>query len=359
MEPIDMRWPISRPGIAFALVFVAVVLSAFGVGCSGSDGASESVSGGGADRFPSESLRDWVSYADHVVTFTVVSEDEIPPSRADAERGAGLVGREVTLRVDQTMWSAPDAPKLPSEIKMRALGWVLQDGKRLPATVTDAPRVEVGKRYLAPLVQVERDSGTREWWPLTVGSQLPVDGSRALSTSGTHDWDSPIRRMLGRRSIQQVDGLIEAQPPDPLAQRYRHLRPTERVQAVMSAKAASDGDGSVNGASSGPSRLRKKCDIAFRPLDRYVGPGQFSGGAVARRALPRIARALARMRPRLKAGLAGRVRGKRLISLLGRAERTARRGQAKRMVKNLDQAWLVAGRLLIPECHIGSAGRPS
>lgn len=343
---------IATPAAAAALVSCAFVL-----GCGGSHESSGAGGGGaGADRFPGQSMRDWVSYADHVAIYSVVAEREIPASPSDLENGGGLQGRIVTLRVERTLWSAPGAPDLPAEIEMRALGWVLQDGGRVPMTTDDAPRVAVGERYLAPLVQVEAGTGAPEWWPLTVGSQLPLNDSR-VTPPGQRAWSSPMREALSGRSVDEIAGLVRAQSPDPIAEKYRSLRPTERIRAVIA-------DGSQPRAAAEPSPadlrdLRQRCDRNFRSLDRYVGPEQHDGTPVAARALPRIADALKRMRPKIAAVLDDGPRAERLLTLLRRAQRAARHGNADRMVSALDRAWLVADRIGVPECHIGSQGKPS
>ncbi|MGH2780456.1 MAG: hypothetical protein ACRDLA_03390, partial [Thermoleophilaceae bacterium] len=88
-------------------------------------------------RLSSESLRDWVSYVDHVAVYTVA--DERAPD-TDSARDAQV--REVTLGVDRRLWSATGAPQLPNRFTIDAL-----DSR-------DAPRLEVGERYLAPLARV-------------------------------------------------------------------------------------------------------------------------------------------------------------------------------------------------------------
>ncbi|WP_437012917.1 hypothetical protein [Streptomyces sp. enrichment culture] len=67
----------------------------------------------GADRHPAQTATDWVTYADHVVEVTPVSEREIAPSQDEADRGEGLILRKVTLRVDKVLWSSDTAAKAP------------------------------------------------------------------------------------------------------------------------------------------------------------------------------------------------------------------------------------------------------
>jgi hypothetical protein len=195
------------------------------------------VAGDGAARFPSESLRDWVSYADYVAAYTVVAEREIPPTPEDAARGEGLVGRDVTLRVDKIVWSAAKVPALPEVIHMTALGWALVDGERRPLVDPDAPRVAVGERYVAPLVRVEADPQHPEWWPLGLGAQLPVIDGRIGNTGG---WRSALKSALAATTLDALARDIKATAPDPLVARYANLRPSERVKAVLRARNADD-----------------------------------------------------------------------------------------------------------------------
>jgi hypothetical protein len=351
-----MRWPWRVRNIVSTFMAAALISCAFVLGCGGSDDSSRSGAGAGADRFPAESLRDWVSYADHVAIFSVVTERELPASNEDLEHGGGLQGREVTLRIERKLWSAPNAPDLPGEIKMRALGWVLQEGQRLPMTTGDAPRVAVGEKYLAPVVQVEGGDGALEWWPLTVGSQLPLGDSRVTSP-GRDAWRSPMRDALSGRSVDEIAELLKAQRPDPVAEKFSSLRPTERIQAVLAHKR--DVQAADQSSRTDLRALRRRCDRHFRPLDHYAGPAEYAGAPVSPSAMPRIAAALKRMRPKIAAVLDDQPRARTLLRLLRQAQRAAGHGRPNRMLSALERGWLVADRIGVPECHIGSQGRPS
>jgi hypothetical protein len=215
---------------AVAGVSIVVVVAA-GPGCG--SGGQTAVAGSDAARFPSESLRDWVSYADYVAAYSVIAEREIAPAPDDAARGEGLVGRDVTLRVDRVLWRAAGAPALPQAVHMTALGWVLVDGKRRDLVEDDAPRVAVGEQYVAPLARVEDDAQHPEWWPLGVGAQVPLVDGR---TSDSGEWHSALKSGLAGRTLDALGRDIQATAPDPLAARYGNLRPSERVKAVVRAR---------------------------------------------------------------------------------------------------------------------------
>jgi hypothetical protein len=211
--------------LLFALLFFAG-----GCGANASRTASAVVAEG-SDVFPSDSLRDWRSYADHVVIYTVVSDNEIPLRPEDEARGEGTLGREVALRVDKVIWSAPTAAPLPDGlIKMRAAGWTVKDGVRHSVRIMGAPRLEVGERFLAPVVRVE--DPLVEWWPLTGSSQMPLDDHDRVTPG---DSGSPVRGALAGKSIGQVQAEVEAATPDPLAERFADLRPLKRIKAVYAA----------------------------------------------------------------------------------------------------------------------------
>jgi hypothetical protein len=225
-----------------------LVLSVTVIGCGGSS-SSAPVSGGGSELFPAETLSDWVSYADHVAVFSVASAQPIPPDPADVEHGGGLQGRDVTLRIERILWTADGAPALPEEIHMQALGWVLQEGgERREAVTPDAPRVDVGERYVAPLARVRAGTGELEWWPLSIGAQLPVSDGE-VKRPNDDAWRSPILDALAGTTLAQLESLVHRRAPDPLAAKYMHLRPQERVAAVGMERAKAQGV-----PSDGPSR---------------------------------------------------------------------------------------------------------
>jgi hypothetical protein len=171
----------------------------------------------------------------------VTAERPIEPDPQDVVNGGGMQGRQVTLRTEQTLWSAKMAPPLPEEIEMNVLGWTIEDGGvRRPALTVDSPRVAVGDRYLVPLAQVTAGTGALEWWPLSLGAQLPIVDER-IEMPEEVAWTSPILEKLAGTSVGEVDTVLDQRPPDPLAQKYEHLRPQERIAAVTRERAAIEG----------------------------------------------------------------------------------------------------------------------
>jgi hypothetical protein len=223
------RWA-AVAGCVVAAVFVAACGTDEATDGSGS-APQAPVGGSGSELFPGSTLRDWVSYADHIAVLRVVDERALPLGAEEKASGEGLAGREVVLHVERRLWSAENAPPLPDEIRMTGLGWVLHDGKRHPVQSADAPRVMPGERYLAPLALVEFDAGP-EWWPLTAGAQMPVEGGVVTPAR----WNRGISAALAGRSVGQAERAIHTARPDPVAAGLSHMRPQDRVQAVARRK---------------------------------------------------------------------------------------------------------------------------
>jgi hypothetical protein len=215
---------------ALAIVVTSVLLA--GCGEANRDRVDRnSVVGSGSTLFPDGSLQDWVSYADHIVVYSVVKEREMPLDEEEREIGEGYAGKVATLEVDRTLWSAETAPPLPNQIEMEAIGSVFRDGERQRTVARDAPNVAVGDKYLAPIAQVEFEVGP-EWWPLTPGAQLPVQDGRVARAS----WTSPSGEPLVGRTLDDVQSIVRRQPPDPVALKHMNLRPQDRVKTVYQEK---------------------------------------------------------------------------------------------------------------------------
>ena len=203
--------------------------------CGGSSSPSALVVGEGSDRFPSETLTDWASNADQLSVVTVVDERELAPPSDVVELGEGYVGRVVTLRIERTLWHRRGGPTARGDVSTTVQGWVLQDGERHPFAVAGGPRLEVGGRYLAPLVRVQGG----EWVPLGIGATLPLDGDVA-TTSGVAGHPSAIGEAMRGKAVAEVADLLARTPADPVAAKYAHLDPDERLKAVQREKGASE-----------------------------------------------------------------------------------------------------------------------
>lgn len=218
--------------LTVALVVAALVVAVGAVvwvSFLGSSSSPSVVAGaGGSDRFPSETLTDWVSYGDQVSVVYVSSERSLPAQVI--EPGDSYIPRVVTLRIAETVWRRTGAPHAGRIVQALTYGWALKDGKRRPIVAWGTPRLAVGARYVTPLVRAPRDG--IEWTPLSDGAILPLDGD-VMTTAGIAGQPSAIAERLAGTSIQQIAAMLARTPPDPIAAKYFNLPPDKRVQAVF------------------------------------------------------------------------------------------------------------------------------
>src|SRR5665213_817882 len=130
------------------LVLAAAVLVLLVTACSAERHAAGSSSSASTDeKFPSESLSDWVSYAQQVSVVTIVSEAQVPPPQEVWDRQEGYVGRTVTVRIERDLWTAPGVLPLRGDQTMLDWGWLLKGERLTPLTSA----MQVGQRYVVPL----------------------------------------------------------------------------------------------------------------------------------------------------------------------------------------------------------------
>ncbi|MDN3028878.1 hypothetical protein [Streptomyces sp. S.PB5] len=159
-----------RPAVAF--VAFAGVVAAVLVG----QGGLTTVVGCGmvSDEHPSQTAKDWVTYADQVVVATPEREQET--DRRDFKSGmfAYQTDRTVTFRTDQVLWSSGkgSARTVDKGFDMVAPGWRVyrESGTRIKRTAPNASRLETGHTYLLAL----RWSGDG-WTVLGEGAAVPFD----------------------------------------------------------------------------------------------------------------------------------------------------------------------------------------
>ncbi|MGW1148112.1 hypothetical protein ACWD6I_24405 [Streptomyces sp. NPDC002454] len=179
------------PGrIAAALALAGIVAGVF-VG----DTSLETVPGCGyaGDPYPSQTARDWVDHADHVVVATPVREREVnrkdfPPPNPVRYR----TDRALTLRADEVLWSTRSPGRtMGEEFELTAPGWRVfrPKDRRAKSKAGNAPRLEAGHTYLLAL----RWSGGR-WTVLGEGAAVPFDEG----TAGRGEW---CGRELGEEDV--------------------------------------------------------------------------------------------------------------------------------------------------------------
>jgi hypothetical protein len=201
------------------LIFLTTVGLGF-VTASGSNAPDETTPGPvyfqAEDHLPSESAEDWVRGADFVVAVTAVEETDQPISRDTLEEEEGIIGRDVTLLVDEVLWRRPDTKvATPETITWSAAGSTFSGGnleKRQQMIGVGAPRIEVEHRYLLairwePGCRVGVDDVPARWAGLGAGAVLPFDegviGNGEFE--GRERSVGEARRETNRASDEQLD----------------------------------------------------------------------------------------------------------------------------------------------------------
>jgi hypothetical protein len=233
-----MRWR-TRTVLMQASIWVTIV-SALGalIGCGGSRSTSQVVVGEGSGRFPDHTLSDWVSYADQLSVVLVTAQEALPADNGTLARGEGYIGRIVTLKINRTLWTRESTgPSAKGNIRIVTYGWVLQDGMRYQFAGLGGPRLEVGRRYVLPLVRAPRDGVA--WTALSVASTIPLEGA-LMTTERIIGQPSRIASSLEGRAPAALARLLARTPPDPIAARFWRLSPDARVHAVLRARPAAD-----------------------------------------------------------------------------------------------------------------------
>jgi hypothetical protein len=155
--------------------------------------------------YTTDSLYDVRSFSDAVAVVRAVKE-EVPPEPEGPEGGAGLIGRKVTFRVERVLWRRPHGPKPPKTARFSDLGWVGELDDRRPLRMCGETRMELGRRYLAPIV---RHHGT--WYPffdvrMRLRGDLVIGGVDAGEPTHAH------HALMGQRVSTAVETIARTQP---------------------------------------------------------------------------------------------------------------------------------------------------
>jgi hypothetical protein len=152
-----------------------------------------------SDRYPNVTASDWVTYGDHVVIATAMAEKELPLSGTSDEASEGVIDRDVTMQVDEVVWSAEDprmeVPRGP--FQWEAWGWAFQDGEKIPMAGHDQPRVEVGNSYVMVLLWEE---------------EIPDESSPVPARWVSLGADSVIPYENGEMGVGELEGIQRATP---------------------------------------------------------------------------------------------------------------------------------------------------
>lgn len=213
----------------WGILAVGAVLTASVTAYStGNDDQPSMVIGTASSDFPAESLEDWVTYANQVSVIAVTGERELPRDPEVVKNGEGYIERAIRLTILDTIWRRSPSDVIDGEIEIVAWGWALKDGVKHPFGVDDGPRLEVGSKYLMPLINL----GGKEWAAPNDASIFPVEPSNRLGRTR-----SALNSSAGGKPIAEVKTILAETRPDPRAEKYGTLPPRERARAVQQEKA--------------------------------------------------------------------------------------------------------------------------
>jgi hypothetical protein len=211
---------------------------------------SEVMLGQGSDHLPSITATDWVTYADHVIVVEAVSEQAISPTPEELERGEGVIGRIVSLTVEDVLWSREGAPQAaPATWEYSGLGWYFDEGDTtdtVEMALLDLPRVEVGHQYVMA-VRWERavcdedgEYTKAQWRGLGEGSEIPYDGDTIGNgeSEGTVQDTAAFAAAAEDEPDQGVEELLVGQSADAIVTALESAQPDTAAQAELTAFAA-------------------------------------------------------------------------------------------------------------------------
>jgi hypothetical protein len=174
--------------------------------------------------YTTDSLHDLRSFSDAMAIVRGVKQT-IPPPPSGPEGWAGLIGRQVTVRVERVLWRRPHAPAPPRRFRFSDLGWAGTLEHKRPLAGCGETRMVLGRRYLAPIV---RHGGT--WYPLfptrlRLRGDLVVGGVDAGEPENSH-------QALQGRSVAGAVRLVAQTKPYRAVVLHPHGSPADRWQAV-------------------------------------------------------------------------------------------------------------------------------
>lgn len=186
--------------------------------------------------FPDEGLSDWVSYSNQVALVSVVNERALPTTQRRPEE---LIGRVVTLRIDESLW-LPEGPTnnhllAGAEVDVVVGGWVLREGVELKAVFVGGPRLEVGGRYVMPLLasDEEVDSANGNWAMLTPASAGAFHQSDvAVTDAELHQAGNASTAALEGLDVEAMRDVLTAATVHDGAEHCRTLPYRERVPCI-------------------------------------------------------------------------------------------------------------------------------
>ncbi|MFB9661298.1 hypothetical protein ACFQS3_01110 [Glycomyces mayteni] len=205
----------------------------------------------GSDHLPSITAADWVTYADHVIVVEAVAEEAIEPEAEELDRGEGIIGRTVSLVVEDVLWSREGAPQAaPETWEYSALGWHFNAEAEDPIEMAldGFPRVEVGHQYVMAIRWEEAvcteggDSRPAQWRGLGEGSEIPFDGG----TLGNGESEGTVKSAAAFAADEDVhvdegvEEILAGEDADALVAALADAKPDAAALSEVQALAAAD-----------------------------------------------------------------------------------------------------------------------
>jgi hypothetical protein len=176
--------------------------------------------------YTTDSLHDVRSLADAMAIVRAVGE-KIPPAPEGPEGWAGLIGRQVTVRIQRVLWRRPHAPEPPRRFRFSDIGWTGTLENRRPWVVCGETRMVLGRRYLAPIV---RHNGA--WYPF-FPTRLRLRGDLVVGGVDGGEAENSHQALVGRR-VRSAARLVAATRPYRAVVIHPKGSPARRWQRVHS-----------------------------------------------------------------------------------------------------------------------------
>jgi hypothetical protein len=175
--------------------------------------------------FVADSLTDLRSYSD-AMAMVVGVDEEIPPPPPGPEGWAGVIGRKVTVRVEEVLWRRPKAPAPPATFRFSDWGWFGTLENRVPARICGLTRMAIGTRYLAPIARLRGAT----WYPFSE-VRLRLDGAMVVGGVDGGEPNDAHNALSGRPTESAVRMVARARPYRAVVRNPR-LSPARRWQAA-------------------------------------------------------------------------------------------------------------------------------